>query len=87
MARFSKFYPQIKVGFKLKNDKIYVDYKDIDELARLVSINGKILPRQRTRLSAREQRLAARAVKRARFMGLLPYDSQGLSPGRPRDRF
>ena len=87
MARFGKFYPQVEVGTKLKSGKVYVDYKNVDEISRLISINGKLLSRQRTRLSAREQRLAALAVKRARFMALLPYDSQGNVPGRPRDRF
>ena len=76
MAKYSRFYTPNKIGIKLDNGKIYVDYKNVEELRRLLSANGKMLSRQRTRLSAREQRLAAKAIKRARVMALLPYNTQ-----------
>lgn len=55
----------------------FVDYKS-EELRRLMTPNGKILPRKRLNLSAREQRLVAQAIKRARYMALLPYTSATL---------
>jgi small subunit ribosomal protein S18 len=56
----------------------YVDYKDVETLRRLMSPNGKIYTRKRIGSSAREQRMVAQAVKRARYMGLLPYTSATL---------
>jgi len=58
--------------------RMYVDYKDVDELRRLMSPNGKILSRKRLGVSAREQRMIAQAIKRARYMGLLPYTNATL---------
>ncbi|MGQ9815962.1 MAG: 30S ribosomal protein S18 [Candidatus Roseilinea sp.] len=48
------------------------DYKDYEQLRRYISPQGKILPRRRTGLSAKHQRLLARAIKRARHLALLP---------------
>ncbi len=56
----------------------YVDYKDVETLRRLMSPNGKIYTRKRIGSNAREQRQIAQAVKRARYMGLLPYTSATL---------
>ena len=56
----------------------WVDYKDIDELRRMMTPNGKIYSRKRLGTSAGEQRRVAKAIKRARFMGLLPYTSGTL---------
>ncbi len=53
----------------------FVDHKDVESLRRLLSPNGKILGRKRLGLTARDQRLAAQAIKRARYLGLLPYTS------------
>ena len=50
-----------------------IDYKDIELLKKFLNPHGKIMPRRRTGLSANSQRLLAQAVKRARFMALLPY--------------
>jgi len=50
-----------------------VDYKDIDTLKRFLNPHGKIMPRRRTGLSAAGQRALSQAVKRARFMALIPY--------------
>ena len=56
----------------------FVDYKNIDGLRRMMSPNGKIYGRKRLGTSAREQRMIAQAIKRARYMGLLPYTSATL---------
>jgi small subunit ribosomal protein S18 len=48
------------------------DYKNYEQLRRYVSSQGKILPRRRSGLSAKNQRLVARAIKRARHLALLP---------------
>jgi small subunit ribosomal protein S18 len=51
----------------------YIDYKDTESLRRMMSNNGKLHGRRRNSATAMEQRMIAQAVKRARFMGLLPY--------------
>ena len=51
----------------------YVDYKDSEQLRRLMSGNGKMNGRKRNGASAMQQRMIARAIKRARFMALLPF--------------
>lgn len=56
----------------------FVDYKHVDELRRMLSPNGKIFSRKRLNVTARGQRNIARAIKRARFMALLPYTSATL---------
>ncbi len=58
--------------------KTYVDYKKADDLRRLMTPNGKIYSRKRTGISSGEQRLIAQAIKRARYMALLPYTSATL---------
>ena len=50
-----------------------IDYKDLRLLGRYVSERGKIVPSRITSVSAKKQRELARAIKRARFLGLLPY--------------
>ncbi len=60
------------------NGQIYVDYKKADDLRRLMTPNGKIYSRKRTGISSSEQRKIARAIKRARYMALLPYTSATL---------
>jgi small subunit ribosomal protein S18 len=50
-----------------------IDYKDVRLLSRFISERGKIVPSRITAVSAKRQRELARAVKRARFLGLLPY--------------
>ena len=50
-----------------------IDYKDPKLLQRYMSERGKIVPSRITAVSARKQRELARAIKRARFLGLLPY--------------
>ena len=50
-----------------------IDYKDVKLLQRFVSERGKIVPSRITGTKARYQRQLATAVKRARFLALLPY--------------
>jgi small subunit ribosomal protein S18 len=50
-----------------------IDYKDARLLGRYMSERGKIVPSRITAVSANKQRELARAIKRARFIGLLPY--------------
>ena len=50
-----------------------IDYKDVKLLLRYVSERGKMVPSRITAVSARKQRDLARAIKRARILGLLPY--------------
>ena len=50
-----------------------IDYKDIDVLKDFVQENGKIMPARITGTKARYQRQLSTAIKRARFLALLPY--------------
>ncbi|MCI0362670.1 MAG: 30S ribosomal protein S18 [Phycisphaerales bacterium] len=59
-------------------EEIYVDYKAVDDLRRLMTPNGKIYSRKRLAISAREQRMISQAIKRARYMALLPYTDATL---------
>ncbi|MFL5267861.1 MAG: 30S ribosomal protein S18 [Stellaceae bacterium] len=50
-----------------------IDYKDTKLLQRFISERGKIVPSRITAVSTKRQRELAQAIKRARFLGLLPY--------------
>ena len=50
-----------------------IDYKDIKLLQRFISERGKIVPSRITAVSAKKQRDLSLAIKRARYLGLLPY--------------
>lgn len=54
----------------------HFDYKDVELLKKFVNPYARIQSRRRTGLSAKKQRELAEAIKRARFMGLLPYISR-----------
>lgn len=56
-----------------------IDYKDLDILNQNVSETGKILPRRSTGTKTRFQRQLTTAVKRARYLALLPYTDQHRS--------
>lgn len=62
----------------------FVDYKDIALLKKMCTGMGKMLSRKRTGSCAAFQRAVATAVKRARFMSLLPYTNDGVGPSGPR---
>ncbi len=53
-----------------------IDYKDLDLLKQYVTETGKIVPSRITGTSAKYQRQLATAVKRARYLALLPYTDQ-----------
>lgn len=53
-----------------------IDFKDVKLLQRYISEKGKIVPARITAVSAKKQRELARAIKRARFLSLLPYSVQ-----------
>lgn len=50
-----------------------IDYKDVKLLQRFVSERGKMVPSRITAVSAKKQRELSRAIKRARFLALIPY--------------
>lgn len=54
-------------------EKVTPDYKDVDRLRRYITEQGKIEPTRKTGTSAKNQRLLAQAIKRARYLALLPY--------------
>ncbi len=53
-------------------DKVPIDYKNVSLLGRFVSDRGKIVPRRRTGVCAKHQRSLAQAIKRSRFLAMLP---------------
>ncbi|MCI4660982.1 MAG: 30S ribosomal protein S18 [Neomegalonema sp.] len=55
------------------DDAPAIDYKDVKLLQRFISERGKIVPSRITAVSAKKQRELARAIKRARFLALLPH--------------
>lgn len=62
-----------KQCFFKQNNIQHIDYKDTDILKKFMNPHARILGKKRTDVSAVNQRKLALAVKRARFMGLLPY--------------
>ena len=50
-----------------------IDYKDVDTLSQFITERGKILPRRITGVSAYFQRKLGLAIKRARYMAILPF--------------
>jgi small subunit ribosomal protein S18 len=52
---------------------IKIDYKDVRMLQRFVSERGKMVPSRITAVSAKKQRELAKAIKRARYLALIPY--------------
>lgn len=56
-----------------QNNIKFIDYKDTEILIKFLNPHARILSRKKTSLSAKNQRTLAQAIKRARFMGLLPY--------------
>ena len=55
--------------------KVVPDYKEYNELSKFISDRGKIIPSMYTGVCTRHQKYLGLAIKRARFLGLLPYTS------------
>ncbi|MCU0959223.1 MAG: 30S ribosomal protein S18 [Pirellulaceae bacterium] len=55
---------------------MFVDYKDVELLKKLINRHGRIVGRRKTGCSAASQHAVTRAIKRARFMALLPYTGE-----------
>lgn len=79
-ARPKKRKPRIKIKKKdpifvdgVRPRPMFVDYKDVELLKKLVNRHGKIVSRRKTGCGALSQHHVAQAIKRARFMALLPY--------------
>ncbi|MCB9805987.1 30S ribosomal protein S18 [Candidatus Nomurabacteria bacterium] len=56
-----------------ENNIQHIDYKDLKVLNNFINPQGRILSRKRTGLTAKNQRKVETAIKRARFMGLMPF--------------
>jgi len=72
--RMMRFRDRAKCRFCRENIT-YIDYKDTNTLQKLTTTRGKMLSRKRSGNCAKHQRQAARALKRARFLALMPYVS------------
>lgn len=70
--RFSDFKKRKRCPFTAAGIK-EIDYKDVDTMQKFITERGKILPRRITGVSAHHQRLLAKAIKKARYMALLPF--------------
>lgn len=63
-------------GESVQSGSVHFDYKNVALLSKFINPHARMHGRRRTQLSGREQRLLAQAVKRARFMALMPYVSR-----------
>lgn len=54
-------------------NNVTIDYKDTETLSKFLNPHARILGRNRTGVCAKHQRQLARAIKRSRYMGLIPY--------------
>jgi len=68
--------PRRKICFFTKNKINYIDYKDVEMLNRFIAKNGKIVARRISGTKSKFQRPLAKAIKRARVMGLIGYSSE-----------
>lgn len=65
-----------KANYFQENNIEYVDYKDVETLKKFLTPHARIQSRKRTGLPSKHERAIAMAIKRARFLGLLPYVSR-----------
>jgi small subunit ribosomal protein S18 len=62
-----KSCPFTRAGIK------HIDYKDVENLSKFITERGRIIPRRITGVSHYHQKLLSRAIKKARYMALLPF--------------
>lgn len=62
-----------KQCFFKQNNINHIDYKDIEILKKFINPHGRILSTKRTGVCSKNQRKLSLAIKRARFMALIPY--------------
>ncbi len=62
--------------FFSQNNISRIDYKDVEAIKKFTNPHGRILSRKKTGLCAKHQRQLAQAVKRARFLGFLPFTAK-----------
>ena len=74
--KFQRRMPKKKVCVFCVDKVEEIDYKDVAKLRKFVTEKGKIVPRRMSGVCAKHQRMLASAIKRARVMGLLPYDAE-----------
>lgn len=65
-----------KQCFFKQNNVNHIDYKDVDILKKFLNPHARILSKKRTGVCAKNQRKLALAIKRARFMALIPFVSR-----------
>jgi small subunit ribosomal protein S18 len=73
MKRMKKGDPLAEAGIR------YIDFKDEKLLQRFLTERGKVLPARLSGITARHQRQLSVAIKRARYLALLPYVKRGTS--------
>ena len=56
-----------------ENNITHIDYKDVDTLQKFTNAHGRMIAGRHTGVKAKSQRKLAQAIKRSRYMGLLPY--------------
>lgn len=59
-----------------ESGNLHFDYKNTELLGKYINPHARIYSRRRNNITAREQRSLAQAIKRARFMALMPYISR-----------
>lgn len=70
-----KFSPRRTCPFS-GPEGIEIDYKDVKTLSRFITERGRIMPRRITYVNAKAQRSLSTAIKRARYIALMPYVSK-----------
>jgi len=63
----------MKQCFFSQNNIKYIDYKDVELLKKFINPHARVQGKKKTSVKARSQRQLAQAIKRARYMALLPY--------------
>jgi small subunit ribosomal protein S18 len=72
-VRKKRTIPKLNLSCPFNGNPDLVDYKDVFKLKKFITTRGRILPPSKTGVSPRCQRKLAGAIKRARFMAMIPY--------------